>query len=364
GATMCSNFALKDKVAEGEKKVANLTAQNDQLNDLANKPITEFRYEDLAQRITGSVALAAALKDDAPLLGRVKKKARVVFANPAPYRWLVDPNSKRNRTQDFTRYREAIEGNDNIDGDTARLLPYTAAIGDLSQDKFAVLVDSEGEDVCGYGPLALTYRQARNFGMDVALDAYIPGTTSQYEGEGAGVARRELFKQTADAARLTEEQFEEAADGESTIFPVGKENCLHMDLDDDRNTTSRVVSKLGSELGPKGVGLPSTDENASVLARLSKFYVADWARADFSDRRAPGFDLGSAVPSVALEDAGDRGQWVLDNTADVIAKSMVLPCIAVLEYAQEQKELQVTFGDQLPSPIDCLVLKWKLDNEG
>jgi hypothetical protein len=61
-------------------------------------------------------------------------------------------------------------------------------------------------------------------------------------------------------------------------------------------------------------------------------------------------------------DAWDaRGQWVMKRTAETIAKAVVMPCIAVL--SGDAQAAEATFGNELPQPVPCLVLDWKLRNE-
>ena len=52
-----------------------------------------------------------------------------------------------------------------------------------------------------------------------------------------------------------------------------------------------------------------------------------------------------------------------DTTAEVIARSIFLPCVATLS-GENSDEVKATVGeDNLPSAIACLVLNYKLDNE-
>jgi hypothetical protein len=67
------------------------------------------------------------------------------------------------------------------------------------------------------------------------------------------------------------------------------------------------------------------------------------------------------VPGAALQKFESRGQWVLQRTAHIIAQSVVVPCMAVLNGKPEQ--VKAMLGETTPSPIHCLVLAWKLQNE-
>ena len=52
----------------------------------------------------------------------------------------------------------------------------------------------------------------------------------------------------------------------------------------------------------------------------------------------------------------------MKRTAETIAKAVVMPCIAVL--TGDAQAAEATFGNELPQPVPCLVLDWKLRNKG
>ncbi|MCB9760087.1 MAG: hypothetical protein H6739_09660 [Alphaproteobacteria bacterium] len=361
GMAMCSNFSLRDQVEAATGKAEEKEKQVQLLEDLVNnKDSTDLRFEELARQITGATQLAAALKDDPKLTGMVKEKARLIFQNSNKYEWLVNPGAGKRRANNFAEFRESLEQSD-LDGDTARLLTYAAAVPDLSQESWTRLTDSDGNDVCARGPLGLTYRQARNLGLTASLDAYIQGNSADFDGEGSREARKAKLSETAAAANLSGDAIEEALDGESALIGIqtSREFCLYMEGEDQRESVSRITRAIERHMGDDGLKLPSTDVNYGITARLAKLYVADLATVDFNDRREPGFDLTPAAPGAVLE--GNRGTWVLERSADTIARAMALPCVAVLNYGSEGG-LDTTFGD-LPNPISCLVLDWKLRND-
>lgn len=369
GVQACSNFSIKDKLKKSDASLESCNQKVAIADELQNTDSADLRFDALAARITGATALGAALKSDTTLAGLTREKAKNLFVSCASdcskYEWLLDPKKGKRRASTFAEFREALLKEDDLDADTARILAYAAAAPDLSQEFWTKSFDSTGAEVCARGPLALTYRQGRQLGLTPLLDAYVRGSSADYDGDGSRQNRVDALKNTATIAGLRPEEIEEAVKGESVLTGVtasSRDFCIHMEGDDKRAEVSAVVRALGKELGEDAAGLPPTDSVFSITARVAKLYVADWQSVDFDERKKAelGFDLSAAAPGAVLQDP--PGQWALERTAETIARSMVLPCIAVLKYSQEGN-LAPTFGEELPSPIYCLVLDWKLRNE-
>ena len=84
-------------------------------------------------------------------------------------------------------------------------------------------------------------------------------------------------------------------------------------------------------------------------------------RVDYRDEN-PGISFADAQIGATLDGFDARGQWVLSRTSETIARSIVVPCLAVLRGKPE--DAKSTLGEELPSPVNCLVLDWKLRNPG
>lgn len=369
GAQLCSNFSIKDKLKKNEASLESCNQKVAIADELQNTDSADLKFDALAARITGATALGAALKGDPVLSQLTKEKAKNLFLNCAAdctkYEWLLDPKKGKRRASTFATFREALLDEDDIPADTARVLVYAAAAPDLSQEFWTKSFDSQGQEVCARGPLALSYRQGRQLGLAPMLDAYVRGSSADYDGEGSRQARVDALKGTGTAAGLRGEELDAAVNGESKLIGItasSRDFCVHMDGDDKRNEVPALVKALAKHVGEDSPGLPAGDVNFGVTARVAKLYVADWQGVAFDERKTAdlGFDLSKSPPGAALE--GPPGTWALDRTAETIARSMVLPCIAVLKYSSEGN-LAATFGEELPSPIYCLVLDWKLRNE-
>lgn len=369
GAQACSNFSIKDKLKKNEASLESCNQKVAIADELQNTDSADLKFDALAARITGATALGAALKSDPKLTQLTRDAAKKLFVNCASdctkYEWLLDPKKGKRRASVFANFREALLEEDDIPAEVSRILTYAAANPDLSQEFWTKSFDSLGSEVCARGPLALTFRQGRQLGLNPMLDAYIRGSSADYDGEGSRQARVDALKGTATAAAMKTEEFDAAVDGESKLAGItasSRDFCIHMDGDDKRNEVPALVKALAKHVGEDGPGLPATDVNFGITARVAKLYVSDWQSVAFDERKTAdlGFDLSKAPPGAALE--GPPGEWALERTAETIARSMVLPCIAVLKYSADGS-LEATFGSELPSPIYCLVLDWKLRNE-
>ena len=359
GGQRCSNLGLKKDVAD---KTAALESCEDEVafaENMTGTDSAQYSFTQLASNITGSVQLGAALEADPTLTALVKERAAVLFRNQRQYAWLTNPSKTSGRAGVFATFREALEGE--LDADSAKILAYTAARPDLSRgsDPWAVFADSEGDDVCGRGPTALSFRQGLNLGLKPQLDGLVIKNVNNFQGPEGREARQELLQGTADLAGVNDlEELEE--DVEAKLVPIkqGGKHCVVLDGTDGRRTVNQIVKAYDRHLGDNGAGLPPTDVNFGTTARVAKLHVADFTTVDFAER-GMGLDLSEAPPGSVLPEAGPRGDWALKQTADVIARSMVLPCVAVLNHG-DNPAVGTTLGEPLPDSVPCLVLDWKL----
>ena len=355
------NGGLEDELDSVSKKAAEFERMA-QFNEGDGESIVDYDFQRLAQEITGLGSLGAALEDDTALLQAVKSQAKTLMASSS-YDWLIRPKTSSRQVRSFVAMREQLS--EFTPPEVGRLLAYAATPRSLSNELWAVVEDSAGDEVCGRGPMTLTYRQAQNLGLSPKLDALISGDPADYRDDGSKEKRQAKLEATDDAAvRSDRGQLESF---ETTLDPLGGRNyCLSIDGEDKRTNTFSVAAALGRGLGEGAALVPDFEENPTVglTARIAKLYVADFNNVDFSARR-PELDLSRAPVGVTLKEAGSRGAWALDQTALVIAKAVVLPCRALLEATSSEKReaLQDIYGDTLPDALSCLVLNYKLTNE-
>ncbi|MCP4807569.1 MAG: hypothetical protein GY913_28665 [Proteobacteria bacterium] len=318
----------------------------------------EYTFTDLVGRVAIDAKLAAALERDKKLRAAVKDRAQVVLARESDYEWLINPKSGRRQAGEFATLREKLAANDGLEPETGSLLLWTAALpGAPSLKGFSVVVDSNGDQVCGRGTMGLTWRQARNLGLAAQVDALVDDPEPFQESREK---REEALASTVSLASGAGEWTLEE-DVEAAFAPIrqGNKTCMYVDGTDQRDSLSTLVSKAAKELGSDGEGLPNAAENHHSAAAVAKFYAADLGEVDLRASRVD-FDFTS-VPSVAMDRYAAK-EWVLDRTAEVIARSVILPCMARLKYGGNA-ELENVFGENMPNPQDCLMLEWKIRNE-
>lgn len=314
------------------------------------------KVEELSAKITGSLTLGSALEQDQKLRAKFRERAKVVLDRRKDFSWLVKPKDRQ--AQVFATWRERIADESDFDRDTAGMLTFIAANPKRGRGEWDMRVDSESTDVCARGSARLTFRQAMHLGINAQPDAYYRGQQASMDDPRD---REALLKETVELAgyQLPEEAFE------SIIDPIraGEDMCITIEGDDDRNRDRRVIRQLSKHLGADSRYLPPTDTTFSAVARVAKFWAADLLVADYEDGKEPQPVFASdTTVSATLDGIEGRGEWVLTRTADTIARSVVLPCVAVLQ--GEREEVEKILGEDLPSPVTCLVLDWKLRNDG
>jgi len=247
-------------------------------------------------------------------------------------------------------------GEDALDDDTQRLLVWLAGTPGRLNSEFIEVNDSETDTVCGRGNLQMTYRQAVSMGLNAQADALVE---KDYEtvvkDKGERESRLEDTISAAGGAGLPEDTFKTEFD------PIrqGRSACLFIEGADDRSRATSLMGAFSSHLGESPEDLPPWGAPNSSVARLAKYWAADMARVDYR-RGAGDIDFTDSQVGAVLDGFDARGQWVMSRTAETIARAMVVPCLAVLN--GEPNDLKNTLGEELPSPVNCLVLTWRLRN--
>jgi hypothetical protein len=333
----------------------------DQAGFLAERGSRDFRDWDiaaLASELTGSQALGTALDNDRAFAELVNKSARSILADPSGYDWLWDPRDPR--AARFADWRERMLETEEFDNDTRNLFVWLGARRHRGRQEWETFSDSEGDDVCGHGPLRMTYRQAWHLGMAVRLDAYYRGSFEKL-GEDRQ-KREEMLLATAERAgtELPEEGFESDLARADTQTSIG---CVFVVDNDERTNIGRISKALRRHMGDNADGLPPPKDNQAALARVARYWAADVVTEDY-ERDEFRFRVGgTAALSTALEPLEARGQWVAKKTAQTVAQAIVVPCIGRLKFKPEEIEHALGKEDEQPNPVQCLILNWKLQNE-
>ncbi len=317
----------------------------------------ELKFHELAAAITASPLLGTALESDSDLRAAVQSATKNLFLDPKPWDWLVF--AKGQKSSEFANWREQLFKEEDIDVETARILMWVGADPGPLRSEFREIEDSEKNEVCGRGLLRMSYRHARNLGLNAQADALV---LRDYEAVRDDKAKREeLLLQTMlgfdPSAVLPEGTLETGLD------PIreGRSACLFLQGDDDRPRTSQIIRSMARQLGKNGAKLPDDTIQWSPTARVAKYWSAELENNNLTEKDV-GIDFTQTFTGTVLSNQGEGGKWVLEQTARTIAKAIAVPCFAVLK--GNAKEAGKIIGeDNLPPPVSCLVLDWKLRNE-
>lgn len=356
GATACRIGGFKKKLLTQEVQVESCQQELAFAENMRGDS-TEYKVEQLAQVITGIRSLGPSLEEDGKLREEWKSKMKVLTSDAARYDWLW--NTQNRKTEEFVGWRDRVVAYDGLDPDTAKALVWLGAWPGKRRTEFADLTDSEGADVCGRGPLQMTFRQARRLGVSAFPDALlVRDVESTYENRTASQALLNGTLTNASAPTYAEGEKVEVM---LSQIAQGTAYCIHQDGDDHRMNISRTLTALGDQLGPDAKALPPVGTTFSTSARVAKYWVADVTRVDLQSAE-PGVDLSRAPPGTVMDAFENRGKWVTSRTAETLARAVVLPCLTVLN--GDAKDAEKVLGEgNVPSPINCLVLDWKLRNE-
>lgn len=355
GVSMCRSSRLKGTITTRETELADCQEQLGFAN--AGVDDAQYKFAVLAGGILNSTKIGTALDDDSILRNAVKAKVRSLLLNAKPWQWIYTKN-KSKKVNEFARWRERIVENDKFDADTAKLLVWLGATPEEIDSDFLDVEDSLTTRVCGRGQLAMTYRQALHLGLNAQPDGFVLiGKNSEGISENP-TAREALLLPTIQAAGgvgLPEGQITSAVDN----VRQGVSSCVYIEGEDERTMVGKLSTMLVKQLGPEAKYLPPDSISWAPSARIAKYWAADAVDSDYT--ADSGWDFSQATVSSIVEGKGSAGKWVLDRTAETIARGIALPCIAVLN--GDPKQLKPVLGETLPSAVSCLILDWKLRND-
>ena len=356
--TWLGSMDLESQLADKEEEVESLQSQVD-LNASSGTSIKDFKLSVLSANITGIGALGTALDDDPALAGVVKQKAATLLRSK-DYEWLTnDPAKNGTRVRTFTGAAAQMVDS-GVPPEVARILSYASVHAGRDADGWRSVEDSAGELMCGLGPMALTYRQARSLGLDAAPDALVRGDPTEYQGDASREKRVAALRNTAMLAGISNPP-ELDGDIQTTLVPLrqGTQFCLALEGSEDKRASAGAISRaLAKHIGEDAKYLPSMTRDLAITSRVARVFAGDLEDVDFNTASAA-LDMSDMQVGVVMDRRG--GPWVLSRTAETIAKSMVLPCQALLNTGQDEALIEV-FGE-LPDVVSCLVMDWKLRNE-
>ncbi|TVQ89430.1 MAG: hypothetical protein EA397_15335 [Deltaproteobacteria bacterium] len=240
-----------------------------------------------------------------------------------------------------------------------RVLPYIAALEGVGADRDWTFIDGDslGNEVCGRGPMAMTWRQAQQLGVrglthDAAAD-YAKWRAMDREQQA------EALRESASTLRgyVPPDSFDEL----NALQAVNEQNIVCMfeggsDITEDprsSNNVAELIQALNPAIGPKaGRFLPDPEDNVGVINRLVRYYAADF-NGDFSNLNLTG---RSMTPSVALNEVQRVKPYALQQAGAALARAVFIPCMAALDPAAGDLPLDKNIGTP-PPPLDCIIIE-------
>ena len=342
GGASCT--ALSFNSSKG-KTVQQLTNCRDQLGMTADDD-SGPTVPGLTRKILVDREWQTTIEADKDLYTAYADQLTIIFADAKRYRWAYS-----NKGGAFARFKGALEDK-GLPPNLVRVLAYASAMPGFGKDRdWSVVYDSDGDEVCGRGPLALTYAQGYRLGLSsLQLDAMVERTVASGTDLGAKVTALEGTATRIDVPPSLDRDLGRSAGAELQ----GGLECLYINGPDDRDSVANVASQMRYHLGASvSRGLPREGEAHWIAARLAKLYAMDFRRGydelDFDPKYAPSMamQLGNVKAS--------RSKYAIDQAAATIARAVAIPCLATLD--KEVGDAPPSFMGDLPNLGNCAIVK-------
>lgn len=368
GITMLGGYALAGGMTCKGKKTAKLLESESVKLENCEKTLgfadgrgeeSSWSFPELVAEVLrepGGVGLA--LEEDTKLRDAVWEQAKILITQTKQYKWLIE--SRGGKANEFADWRERLLAEEDLDSEIIKVLPYVAADPSRHASEWAKIYDSSEEEACARGIARLTFRQGLHVGLEPQLDAYVPASKmAQYMNDKQ--LHEQALQATLGAAGLTE--FPETFDTTTSELTRGQGGCVHVTGDDNRTRTTRVVSKMVRHLGADADYLPLPEASPHATgARLAKLFAADLPEVDYRKASTGAADFSQYPVSTVTQGLGPKGDWVLQQTALTIARSVVIPCQAAVDPKVDKEKAAATLGE-LPPLTQCLMLDWRIRSD-
>ncbi|MEN0068514.1 MAG: FHA domain-containing protein [Myxococcota bacterium] len=293
----------------------------------------------LAGTILGNEdAWAKTLQNDSALLASYADQLKTVYAQQDRFAWTFEDDKSV-----YAKLKQDLELQ-NLPLDVVRVLAFAAAHPGR-RPQWTMFPDSEDTEVCGRGPLDLTYRMAVALGLDAKPDALV---VSQLAQSSELTEKRQALEQTITLAGT---QFE-IRDDLIVSAPVAKGmSCLYIDGNDARTEPAKVAEALVRLMGAGAAGVPSANDDYWIAARLYLLDAQDFrAKIDGLDRNsAPSIQMGT------LQVLDSRSSFATKSVARLMARASVVPCLARARGGEA--EVPKWFLTRSPSLSSCGILQ-------
>ncbi|MCA9495126.1 MAG: hypothetical protein KC621_34595, partial [Myxococcales bacterium] len=239
GGTSCSAFRMSRARSQA---TTSLTNCRDQLGVAqgADGQDTDPTVPELTRVVLEDPEWKNTVLNDKDLYTAYAAALRTVFSDATRYRWVY---TKQNSQYD--RFRQMLEGT-GMPPALVRSLAFATATPTHERDWVRV-TDSEGSEVCGRGPLGLTYRQAVQLGLEtVQPDALVERAVA--ESNDIRKQREELDKTTGLTSDI-EVTYRDDMVQVAGVEQQGGLYCLYVDGIDDRKDLRKIALAMQKNLG-------------------------------------------------------------------------------------------------------------------
>lgn len=297
-----------------------------------------------------------ALKQDTNFAEAYRKQLAAIYRNEnrrQRLKWVYKkPGS------DFVKVKQAMESN-GWPEELVRVFAYTAAIEGTGADRRWTYLESDGygEEVCARGPMAVTWRQAKQLGVtNVSADAAMA-----YNDYGVASQDDKVAKLKESVSKLRNypppDDFPEIANysadnDQNTVCIAGEPQGEATEDPRDGENIKEFISQISSKVGPSASKLPSMEASVGAMTRLLKYYAADY-RGEFSKVELGGSD---GMPTIALDSTKKIKPYAIDKAAETLAKAVAIPCLAALDPELADLPIPNTIGEA-PAPLDCIIIE-------
>ena len=302
-------------------------------------------FGQLTQNLLVDGSWKSTIQDDAILREAFANELRVVYADAQRYKWVY-----KRENSPYSTLKKRLE-NVGLPENLVRTLAFTAAQGRFDQGWYRV-VDSEGKEVCGRGPLALTYRMARHLGLaQLQPDALVD---AELAASGDLTKQRAKLDETLATVNETSEYRDDLIVSSGAELQGGRQ-CLYIDGPDDRDNISEIASALRSRLTGGTTQMLKSAEGGNywIAHRLVALYAHDFRYGLESIQ----FDTNN-TPSIALQLSKvpeGRAKFAIREAASVMARALAIPCMA--RFDKDIKEPPPWLVKEAPQLGQCAILK-------
>ena len=363
----------------GRKTQAQLSSTTTLYNDCqkSNEYIKEmnetkdYSFGSVVYRLA-SPELSEALKDDSQIQKEVQKEAQFLFEEDynkgSPFHWIVktDTGPKRRAYRNWIKAFGQAES-DALDLATKKTLMWIPPIKNTPKNMkdFRVIKNAKDEPVCGRGIFGLSYRQAQNLGLSAQPDAIFDGKEAQVtkETKRSSVLLSKVGEYKIEN-NLLPPYYQERDEGvelppapESTWQQTkgrGKEFCIHQTGSDDRESSGKLISMLKKQYGRADM------ERATIVSKVARLYTAELPDENYNGKTQTALKFTNKIGSSLDRSDLSGSDWAKKQTARVIARSLVLPCIITLKGSEEAKKDFFDESNPAPDPVMCFALNWSL----